>query len=581
MSALRKAVALLAFAVVALLASWPVAPAAATAAQSGFEHVEHFTSDMEITPAGSLRVHETIDYDFGSLSRHGIYRFIPVRFPYDSRYDRVYPVHNVKVTAGSDTPSAVDISEQNGNVALRIGDPDRTITGRHRYDITYDVDGALNTFPDHDELYWNVTGNRWVVPISRADATLRGPIGFTKITCFEGPEHSDLPCDESAADGGTAHYGSVELGTGAGLTIVAALPRGAIANVRPILDERWSLNRAFARTPITVGSAVILLAAIALLLTRVLWRHGRDRRLVGDGVETLRPLFDHGDSPVEYRPPDELRPAQVGVLIDERADPLDVTASIIDLGVRGYLRIEEIPDKGLFSRGDWRLTKLDADAEALEPYERKLLKGLFDSGDEVLMSDLKSHFYDDLKQIQDSLYDDCVKRGWFRQRPDRTRAAWLGIGIAATVLGVGAVVLAAAYTHFALALLPLAIVGIVVLAVHNRMPARTGAGAKTLEHILGFRRFMTTAQTQRMQFAEEEGIFAKYLPYAIVFGATKQWARRFEGLGADSPAMGGMGWYLGANVFNPVGFSDSMHDFTVSTAGTIVSTPPSASGSSG
>jgi uncharacterized membrane protein len=84
-----------------------------------------------------------------------------------------------------------------------------------------------------------------------------------------------------------------------------------------------------------------------------------------------------------------------------------------------------------------------------------------------------------------------------------------------------------------------------------------------------------------MQFAEEEGIFAKYLPYAIVFGATKQWAKRFEGLDAGSPAMGGMGWYMSPYAFNPIAFSSSMHDFTITTAGSIVAAPPSAHGGSG
>ena len=128
-----------------------------------------------------------------------------------------------------------------------------------------------------------------------------------------------------------------------------------------------------------------------------------------------------------YRPPDELRPAQVGVLIDESADPLDVTASIVDLAVRGYLKIEEIPDTGWFSKGDWRLTRLDAEDSALQPYEKRLRNALFESGDEVLLSDLKQNFYDDLKQIQDDLYDDSVTQRWFVRRPDRTRAVgWLG-----------------------------------------------------------------------------------------------------------------------------------------------------------
>jgi uncharacterized membrane protein len=284
---------------------------------------------------------------------------------------------------------------------------------------------------------------------------------------------------------------------------------------------------------------------------------------------------------VLYRPPEGLRPAQVGVLIDEQADPLDVTASIVDLAVRGFISIEEIPDEGWFSKGDWRLTRLRPDEDELEVYERRLLKGLFEDGDTVLMSDLKQQFYDDLKKIQDHLYVDCVRQGWFRRRPDRVRATWLAIGIFATLLGIGAVVLFAAFTHAAVAVVPLAVIGLIVLIAHRRMPARTAGGAKALRDVLGFRRFMTTAQTERMEFAEEEGIFAKYLPYAIVFGVTKQWAKRFEGLDAGSPAMGGMGWYMGVHPFHVGSFSDSMRDFTVATAGTIVSTPPSTSGGSG
>jgi uncharacterized membrane protein YgcG len=249
--------------------------------------------------------------------------------------------------------------------------------------------------------------------------------------------------------------------------------------------------------------------------------------------------------------------------------------------VRGYLTIEEIPDKGLFSKADWRLTKTGGDVDALVPYEKRLYVALFENEDTVLLSDLKHHFYDDLKAIQNLLYDDCVSQKWFLRRPDRTRALWFALGIATLIGGIGLVAAVAAFSHAAFAVLPLVIVGLVIVIAHNRMPARTPTGTKTLRDVVGFRRFMTTAQTERMQFAEEEGIFAKYLPYAIVFGATKQWAKRFEGLGADSPAMYGMGWYMSPYAFNPVMFSDSMHDFTVRTAGTIVSTPPSASGGSG
>src|SRR5207302_5182040 len=113
------------------------------------------------------------------------------------------------------------------------------------------------------------------------------------------------------------------------------------------------------------------------------------------------------------------------------------------------------------------------------------------------------------------------------RRPDRTRTAWFAIGLVTLLLGAGVVAAVAAGSHAGFAVLPIPLVGLLILAAHNRMPARTAAGTQTLEQVLGFRRFITTAETERMQFAEEEGIFAKYLPYAIVFGATKQWAKRF------------------------------------------------------
>ncbi len=553
-------------------------------AQSGFEHIEQFAVVMDVTGDGVMHVTETIDYDLGAyaVNKHGIYRYIPVRFHYDGKYDRVYPISDIEVTGSPGTPVDVKVTDDENNKAIRIGDPDETITGRHQYVIRYNVRGALNHFPDHDELYWNATGNRWDVPIRQVDATLKFPVAVTRLTCFAGPEQSDLPCASSEGEGSNqVTFHTSELGPGSGLTVVAAVAPGAISNVRPILEERWSVGRAFEISPVTVAIAAVLTLLIALFLGRLLWRHGRDRRLLADG-EGLRPMFDKPDGPVEYRPPDELRPAQVGVLVDESADPLDVTASIVDLAVRGYLTIEEIPDKGLFSKADWKLIKVKDADDALQPYEQRLLNALFDGGEaSVLLSDLKHTFYDDLKRIQDDLYEDCVAQRWFLRRPDRTRALWLVLGTVAAVLGIGVVVLAAATTHAAFAVLPLAFVGIVILVVHNRMPTRTATGTQALERVLGFRRYISTAETERMKFAEEEGIFAKYLPYAIVFGATKQWAKRFEGLDAGSPAMGGMGWYVSPYMFNPIGFSDSMQDFTVRTAGTIVSTPPSASGSSG
>lgn len=559
-----------ALAVATLVLIGVVATPAASAAQTG-ERIDSYRVVLDVDSDGVMHVTETIDYDFGANEKHGIYRYIPVRFRYDNRYDRIYRLNNIDVSGSPGTPTQTDVSDDANNKVIRIGDPDRTITGRHRYVISYDVRGALNHFDTHEELYWNAIGHRFFVSIGRVDVTVRLPAAATKVACFAGPEGSVLPCARIAGDGTTQpSFHSAELGPGSGLTVVVAVPPGAVGTVEPILDERWSIDRAFSRTTGTLAGAGAVFVAAIVLVGRLLWRHGRDRRHLLDGA-----------TPVQYRPPDDLRPAQVGVLVDESADPLDVSASIVDLAVRGFLTIEEIPDTGWFSKGDWRLTKAQGNPDDLHRYEKRLLDGLFEDGDSVLLSDLKQQFYDDLKKIQDDLYRDTVKHKWFVRRPDHARAMWFGIGLAATLVSIGVVVLLAAFTHAALVGLPLVLAGLVLLVAHRKMPARTASGAQALQKVLGFRRFMATAQTERMQFAEEEGIFAKYLPYAIVFGITKEWAKRFEGLDAGSPAMAGMGWYTGVHPFTPIGFSSSMNDFTVRTAGTIVSTPPSASGGSG
>ena len=214
-------------------------------AQSGFEQIDRYTVDMQVANDGVLHVTETIEYDFGGNAKHGIYRYIPDRFHYDEKYDRVYPISGIRVSASSGTPTEVKITDDQNNKVIRIGDPDRTITGRHQYVIEYNVRGALNHFADHDELYWNAIGNRWDVAMRQVDVAVRTPVAITKIACFAGPERSNLPCAAAAGEGtAQASFHASELGPGSGLTVVAAVPPGVISGLGPILDERWSVQRA-------------------------------------------------------------------------------------------------------------------------------------------------------------------------------------------------------------------------------------------------------------------------------------------------------------------------------------------------
>ncbi|MFN2625867.1 MAG: DUF2207 domain-containing protein, partial [Mycobacteriales bacterium] len=273
--------------------------------------------------------------------------------------------------------------------------------------------------------------------------------------------------------------------------------------------------------------------------------------------------------------PPDMRPAMMGVLLDESADALDVTATIVDLAVRRHLRIDEKPRKWFLSRHDWSLTRLDpAPADALADWEQMLLDALFDDGPIVALSDLKAHFFTDLKRIQDKLYDEVVAQRWFTRRPDQVRGRWFTVGVVVTGVGGFVTYQLAQRTHLGLVGVPLVVCGLLLLAVHRRMPSHTAAGSAALARALGFRRYLHTAEAGQLRFEENAGIFARYLPYAVVLGETKRWARAFADLGAGREQ--DLYFYGGSGGWNAGHFADSMSDFSVATSGTIASSPSSS-----
>jgi uncharacterized membrane protein YgcG len=598
------------------------------------EQIHNYDVQIAVESTGHIFVTEVIDYDFGANERHGIFREIPVRFHYDDRYDRVYPIEVLSVKGSLNTPDQFEEEREGNLLRIRIGDPDRTIKGRHSYAIVYRVEGALNGFPDHNELYWNAIGDEWDVPIDNASVTVT-TIGITEVACFTGPDFSTLPCTSSKAVDPTATFTQNGLAPFENFTVVVGFRTGLIPTPAPILKERWNFARAFSLTAVTGGLAGGLLVLVLIAVGRLLWIKGRDRRAAGSqvdiafgttqGGEQAVPLLEEGTYPVEFAVPDGIRPGQVGVLVDETANPVDVTATIVDLGVRGYLRIEEIPKKWLLGKPDWRLVQLKQGDGELLKYERVLLEGLFQDPDEdgsedleeeeledesaaeltaaelnrdealygggntsagenppdgglasVTVSTLRRKFHVRFLRVQKALYADVARHRWFTAPPDRVRAAWAGRGIAATLAGAGLTALAAWRTHLGLIPLPLVVGGLTLWAGAKRMPRRTAKGTGLVRRVLGFRTYMDAAETHMARWAEQENVFSRYLPYAIVFGLTEKWARAFAHLG-EPPATP---WYVGTRPFSTNGFVSSVDNFALSSAGTLASRP-AASGSSG
>jgi uncharacterized membrane protein YgcG len=500
------------------VAAMGLAPAHAAAGKpsaAGAERIIRYLVRITIRSDASVLVNEQIVYDFGSDRRHGIYREIPVVYSHGRYNDRYLSLAVRSVTsAGGAVP--YEVSYPDDSVEIKVGDPDHTVTGVHAYSLTYLVKGAMSVVRGYDELVWNAVGDQWAVPIGLARVVVTGPVAPYGVTCLTGPYGSTARCGRAAApDDRSTAFVQLRLGPHDDMTVAIDLPAGAVSVPPPLLRERWRWQRAFALTPVTEGVAGGLFAVLLLVIVPFV------------GVRRRRWHARPGPKPGGAAPPENLRPGQVGTLIDGVANPRDFAATICDLAARGYLTIEPTGE----NPPDWRLTRLDKDDGLLE-YENILLTGLFtdpQSGAALRrrhLTALDGGFTATLRQAERALYADVVSRGWFAARPDKTRLAWRVVASVMVVGGLLATVLLAASTRLGLVPVPVVVAGLVLAGSAQWLPKRTEKGDALAASVLRFGRSIA-GEAAAGPGAERAGVLFGYLPYAITFGCSAAW----EGLG--------------------------------------------------
>ena len=562
-----------------MLALWaiPLSPAPARA-DEGWT-ITSFHSQIVINADSSINVTENIQVDFGAQQHHGIFRNIPVRYRYDQTHDRYYELDVASVTDGR-TALPYTTYDQGADTVIKIGDPNRLVTGGNTYVISYTLRGVMNSFADHDELYWNVDGNEWPVPKQAVSATVTLPAAaFKGAACYEGPTGSREACNYGNTQQSVTFSSTRPLQSGEQMTVVTGLNKGAVHVQPPLLEgrQRSFPQDAFDINPLTVGLSLLVLVAGLALIVRFWWVHGRDREyltqyyLTSDPRERATPLFEHDPVVVEFGPPENLRPAELGLILDESADTKDVTATIVDLAVRGVLTITEVPGKK-----DWTLTWKPNQVGQLLPFEKTLLDGLFTGRESVNLSSLKGTFRPTLMSAESQMYADAMGRKLFTTRPDYLRGGRIALG--AVLLIAGGLLANWLGTAFGWGLIgaAIAIVGVILIATFRMMSVRTAAGRDLMQHTLGFRLYMNTAEKYRQQFAEKAEIFTELLPYAIVFGCVTRWAKAFEGIDTSQTN----GWYVGPGPFQAALLASSLQEMNASISTAVVSTP-GGSGSSG
>ncbi|MGY4766461.1 DUF2207 domain-containing protein [Kribbella sp. CWNU-51] len=601
---MRRALGVVISTLVAVLA---LAGFAAPASAAAGDMVQNFTIDYTVTPDGVLQVKETIQYTFDSSGRHGIYRDLVTREPYtdDDSKDQKYEVSNITVSSPSGAPDEFTTATSTSNhdryqeLRIKIGSENETVPGNNAtYVITYDVRGALRHFADHSELYWDATGRAWAAVINQVTVNVTVPEGVQQVECFMGTPGSNRSCSQKSVSGGMGVFGAANVPSGEQLTIVAGIRAGVVSNDTPIVEDAPSwMKRNGVTWPALAGSAAVSLAAIAA--AALYSRNGnKDQRFAGmppgtfppNGVaaEPVKDDLTEDQIPVAFAPP-RIPVAEGGLLIDAKANTTETAATLIDLAVRGGVRIE--------NTGNDQKAVLLNPAVATAPHEQVLMSGLFPSlqpGAEVLLR--RGAVGDQtMRRAHDgmiaALRDQVKQRGWYLRMPRAGGGSAFknGFGcacmaiIAIWVFGAG---LAGTITGAATGGLGRAIViGIPVVAVlvavgiwiaKRGKGQRNPAGRAVADQLVGFRKYLATAEADQLRFEEGEDIFSKYLPWAIAFGLADRWQKVCEQLVAAGRLTPDPYWYSGPSYYTS--------GWTAGLVGsTVASTfdPPPAPASSG
>jgi hypothetical protein len=341
------------------------------AAAQADERILHYWSDVQIEPDASLEVTETIDVRAEHVAiNHGIFRDFPTR--YRARNGGRVRVGFTFAGATLDgQPVTAATSPYKNGIRIKLGDADKYVdVGEHRYVIRYRTTRQIGRFKDYDELYWNATGNGWVFPIDVAEARIRLPqaVKLGQRASYTGPQGATgtnaVVSEEKPGE--ITFQTTRPLGSYEGLTVAVAFPKGVVAEA----DQGSRLGWWLADYGPYLAGGVSLLGLFGFFY--VAWqRAGRDPR-----AGTVVPLFS---------PPDDLTPAGMRYLTKLNSDNRTFAAALVDLGVRGHIRMVE-EEGGWFSRDKTRIERYDfPGAPPLAPSELAALNALFEPNSSLLM----------------------------------------------------------------------------------------------------------------------------------------------------------------------------------------------------
>ncbi len=613
----------------AMLLIWVSAPLAAD------ERILEFHADLRVLDSGAMEVEETIRVRAeGNRIKRGIYRDFPT--DYRGRFGEMVRVEFevAGVLRDGDAEGWFTESLANG-VRVYIGRKQVMLDpGVYEYTLRYRTDRQLGFFEDHDELYWNVTGNGWDFPIDSAAATVRLPAGIppeqVRVEAYTGAQGARGQDYQVARgyDDSAVFRTTRPLAPRQGLTIVVTWPKGFVAEPSR-LEQVGYLLRQNAHLLVT-GVGLLVLAAFYL---GVWYRVGRD-----PAAGAIIPI---------YQPPQGYSPASMRYVRRMGYDHTSFAAAIVNLAVKGYLEIED-------NDGDYTLRRRDGGDAELAAGESALLKKLFAAAGSVKLKQANH------RRIRAAI--DAHKGSLARDYETRyfvTNRGWAILGVVMTLatFTIGTLLLPASgaapgaafmvlwlsgwtlgvffllrqivvawrqvgrgkwlhilpaifITLFAMPFVGGELVGIyflgesagwamvvlLVLAIainfffYEWLKAPTLAGRRLLDQVDGFAQYLAVAEGDELKLAgapdRTPDLYERYLPYALALGVEQQWSDKFAAVLAAAAVDGQSyhpGWYRGGgfDVSRVGGFASGLGSSLSGAVASSSSAPGSSSGSGG
>jgi uncharacterized membrane protein len=525
------------------------------------DQVDNFSSQITINTDTSISIIEEISYQT-NLQKHGIFRYIPISY---SRNGLNYTakVKNINITdKKTGLPIPFTQSSDSKNITLKIGDPNTTFTGTKIYRISYEVENALKRFQDHDELYWDITGEGWQIPILTSQATIKSPFAqITKVDCFTGEFGSNDKLCQSDFNQNQAVFIYPQLITyGQNFTVAIALDQ---SNSSIIFPGKLETTIKTIRDNILKIGYFSLFIIMPVVFFLIWYKKGRDYMFISPNVfnndpaqpQQLKPIFYRHRTPFVYEPLKDLTPGEAGTILDERTDNQDVIAEILDLARKKYLKIEQIEEKNFLGKSlDYKFTKLKESDDLLPAQQKYLLEKIFGNSTEKTLKSLKGKFYTHMQKTKEMINQILYDKKLFTKNPYKIRNLYIFLFIIASFIIPGLSIIMAFILGYS-------------------MPQKTAVGTNFMLQARGLKETIKRGKW-REQIKEKNLFIEEVLPFAVALGVVDKLAKDMEDLNLTPPS------YIHTTTYSNLATAQFLNSFS-SQANSNLSYNPSSSHASG